>query len=241
MAMVSAICQALSPLGKLAPKPLFRDTVYDGAADPFFCWNRDEQKMFLFTPTARHCPDMPALLGHAPLGIAESADRGATWSYRCQANINTAGRYFPTGRPKYSITTASITVSEFCPRISQRLVGTRYIIHMTSKNLWTGRTAPPQLASIASSTPVLSMPTDCGAVYNNEPDERRYLRRSPTCFPGRTWEMSSATSPAKAPRSFNGRAGTGWSWMSAGLASIAHRTAKLGRAKENLLENPAPA
>ena len=31
--------------GKLASKPLFRDPVYDGAADPTVIWNRNEKNV----------------------------------------------------------------------------------------------------------------------------------------------------------------------------------------------------
>ena len=34
--------------GKLAAKPLFRDPVYDGAADPTVIWNKKEKKWFMF-------------------------------------------------------------------------------------------------------------------------------------------------------------------------------------------------
>jgi hypothetical protein len=32
----------------LAAKPLFRDPVYDGAADPTIIWNKKEKKWFMF-------------------------------------------------------------------------------------------------------------------------------------------------------------------------------------------------
>ena len=34
--------------GKMAEKPLFRDSVYHGAADPNVIWNQKEQKWFMF-------------------------------------------------------------------------------------------------------------------------------------------------------------------------------------------------
>jgi len=34
--------------GKLADKPLFRDPVFDGAADPTIIWNKNEKKWFMF-------------------------------------------------------------------------------------------------------------------------------------------------------------------------------------------------
>ena len=34
--------------GKMGEKPLFRDPVYNGAADPTVIWNQKEQKWFMF-------------------------------------------------------------------------------------------------------------------------------------------------------------------------------------------------
>src|SRR3712207_6823729 len=71
--------------GKVAPKPLFRDPIFDGAADPVVVWNRGEKKWFMFYTNRR--ANVPGLRGvswlHATrLGIAESSDGGTTWTYR---------------------------------------------------------------------------------------------------------------------------------------------------------------
>lgn len=81
--------------GKLADKPLYRDPVYDGAADPAIIWNKQEKKWFMFYTNRR--ANAEGLNGvtwvHGTrIGIAESADGGATWKYRDTANIN----YRPT-------------------------------------------------------------------------------------------------------------------------------------------------
>lgn len=77
--------------GKPAPKPLYRDTIYDGAADPVLCWNKHEQKWFMFYTNRRanvkEAKGVSWVHG-TPIGIAESADGGATWTYRCDANID---------------------------------------------------------------------------------------------------------------------------------------------------------
>jgi hypothetical protein len=75
---------AAPPAGKLAPKPLFRDPVYDGAADPTIIYNRAEKKWLMFYTNRRaNVPGLTAVtwVHGTPIGIAESAD-GATWSYR---------------------------------------------------------------------------------------------------------------------------------------------------------------
>lgn len=76
--------------GKIADKPLFRDPVYDGAADPVLCWNEHENSWYMFYTNRR------ANLGGAAgvswvhgtaIGIAESSDGGATWEYLGTASI----------------------------------------------------------------------------------------------------------------------------------------------------------
>ena len=70
--------------GKIAPKPLYRDPVHDGAADPVLVWNRGEKKWFLFYTNRR--ANVPGLSGvewvhGTKIGYAESGDGGATWKY----------------------------------------------------------------------------------------------------------------------------------------------------------------
>jgi hypothetical protein len=87
---LSAAADENPPPGKLASKPLYRDPVYDGAADPVVIWNRGEKKWFMFYTNRR--ANLPGLDGvtwvhGTPIGIAESADGGATWTYRGMAGI----------------------------------------------------------------------------------------------------------------------------------------------------------
>jgi len=77
--------------GKIADKPLFRDPVYDGAADPVLCWSLKEKKWFMFYTNRR--ANMPDAVGVSwvhgtAIGIAESSDGGATWKYRTNAKID---------------------------------------------------------------------------------------------------------------------------------------------------------
>jgi len=71
-------------LGNLANKPVFMDPVYDGAADPVVIWNRKTKKWNMLYTNRR--ANMAGLDGvswvHGTrIGIAESSDGGATWSY----------------------------------------------------------------------------------------------------------------------------------------------------------------
>ncbi len=75
--------------GVLAPKPVFRDPVYDGAADPIVIWNSIEKKWWMFYTNRRatetHLPGVSWVF-KTPIGIAESED-GANWNYVGVANF----------------------------------------------------------------------------------------------------------------------------------------------------------
>lgn len=73
-----------------APKPLYRDPVYDGAADPVVIYNRQQKKWWMFYTNRR--ATMTDTTGVAwvhgtRIGIAESDD-GVVWKYKDTANIN---------------------------------------------------------------------------------------------------------------------------------------------------------
>jgi beta-xylosidase len=77
--------------GKIAAKPLFRDPVHDGAADPSLCFNRRKHNWFMFYTNRR--ADLPNAKGESwvhgtRIGIAESSDNGVTWKYRGTADID---------------------------------------------------------------------------------------------------------------------------------------------------------
>jgi beta-xylosidase len=74
----------------VAPMPLYRDPVYDGAADPSLIWNpRTERWWMFYTNRRANVPDLPGVswVHGTPIGIAESADGGTTWEYVGKAEI----------------------------------------------------------------------------------------------------------------------------------------------------------
>ena len=78
-------------LGKIASKPLFRDPVHDGAADPVLCFNRSEDRWFMFYTNRRANAAEAAgvrWVHGTKIGIAVSSDGGANWKYRATANID---------------------------------------------------------------------------------------------------------------------------------------------------------
>ncbi len=75
---------------KIAPKPLYRDPVNDGASDPTIIYHAADKRWYMFY-TARRA-NVPGLNGVAwvhgsPIGIATSPD-GGSWQYAGVAKIN---------------------------------------------------------------------------------------------------------------------------------------------------------
>jgi hypothetical protein len=78
------------PLGVVAPRPLYRDPVHDGAADPVVVWNRAKQAWWmLYTNRRANVPGLDGVtwVHGTRIGIAESADNGATWKHAGIAEI----------------------------------------------------------------------------------------------------------------------------------------------------------
>ncbi|MBP8910506.1 MAG: family 43 glycosylhydrolase [Phycisphaerae bacterium] len=127
--------------GLVASKPLYRDPVYDGAADPVLVWNRQEAKWWMFYTNRRaNAPGLPGVswVHGTRIGIAESADGGATWKYRGTADL-------PIGGPEDTHWAPDIVVHEgtyhmfltFVPGTHTDWSGQRRIVHLTSPDLVT--------------------------------------------------------------------------------------------------------
>lgn len=125
--------------GKAAPKPLFRDPVYDGAADPVLVWSRGEKKWLMFYTNRR--ANVPGLAGvtwvHGTrIGMAESSDGGASWKYAGTAAID-------YGKPDYTHWAPEIIdhngayhmYLSIVPGIFADWNAGREIVHLTSQDL----------------------------------------------------------------------------------------------------------
>jgi len=67
-----------------APAPLYRDPIYDGAADPVMVYNRSEKNWWMFYTARRaNVPtyDVSAYYG-TRIGAATSSDHGKTWIFK---------------------------------------------------------------------------------------------------------------------------------------------------------------
>jgi hypothetical protein len=178
-----------SGIGRIAAKPLFRDPVYDGAADPVVIWNRHEKKWFMFYTNRRakapqtETPGVTWVHG-TPIGIAESSDGGATWSYRGMAEISYGEKDYTYWAPE--VVEAGGTYHMFLtivPGIFTDWQHPRYIIHLTSADLlkWKYESRLPLGSDRVIDPCVLRKPDGTWRLwYNNERDNKSiYYADSP--------------------------------------------------------------
>jgi hypothetical protein len=127
--------------GKVAPRPLFRDPVYDGAAGPVVIWNDKEKKWFMFYTNRRaKLPskdiDGVSWVHGTRIGIAQSPDGGATWDYRGVAEIHYGKEDFTHWAPE--VVEHNNTYHMFLtvvPGIFSNWQHPREIVHLMSTDL----------------------------------------------------------------------------------------------------------
>jgi hypothetical protein len=179
---------AQKPAGHLAPKPLYRDPVYDGAADPVIIWNKQAKKWWMFY-TNRRATDTAATgvtwVHGTRIGIAESGDGGATWTYRDTANIN----YRP--QPGYTFWAPELIANKgqyhmfltYVPGVFTDWNHPRTIVHLTSPDLlnWRYESTLPLATDKVIDASVLRLPDGTWRLwYNNERDHKStYYADSP--------------------------------------------------------------
>jgi sucrose-6-phosphate hydrolase SacC (GH32 family) len=170
--------QEIDKKGKIAPKPLFRDPVYDGAADPTIIWNQKEKKWFMFYTNRR--ANVDSLKGvtwvHGThIGIAESSDGGAAWQYRGTCNIPspyTETQWAPEIIEYQGLYHMYLT---YVPGIFNNWEHPRHIIHLTSKNLidWKYESTLVLATNRVIDPCVLRLPDGNWRMwYNNESDHK---------------------------------------------------------------------
>lgn len=120
--------------------PLFRDPIYDGAADPTVIWNHAEESWWLlYTNRRANVPCQKLAWVHGTdIGVASSHDQGRSWLYRGTLQ----GLEFEPGRNTFWAPEIlrhddlyHMYVS-YVPGIPFDWTGTRHIVHMTSDDLW---------------------------------------------------------------------------------------------------------
>lgn len=168
----------------IANKPLYRDPVFDGAADPVVIYNPKVKRWWMFYTNLR--ANVPNLSGvtwvhGTPIGIAESADNGATWKYVGDANIKlpeSVGSKTPTFwapdviRGDDGIFYMFLTV---VAGIFENWQYPRTIVQLTSKDLrkWDYVQSLPLASDKVIDAAVLKMPDGMWRLwYNNEKDKK---------------------------------------------------------------------
>ncbi|MFG0252489.1 MAG: glycosyl hydrolase [Phycisphaerales bacterium JB038] len=139
-------------LDRAAPAPLYRDPVFDGAADPTLVWNPWEAEWWMVYTQRRAKLDLPgvAWCHGTEIGVARSTDAGRSWEY-----LGTLPLAAPD--PEYSFWAPDIVRDEagvyhlfvsYVPGMHEDWSGDRYIFRYTSTDLrtWEG----PARLSLAS-------------------------------------------------------------------------------------------
>jgi len=208
----SHISAQSKPVGVLAPKPLYRDPIYDGAADPTIIWNKKEKKWWMFY-TNRRAADKNAVgvtwVHGTRIGIAQSSD-GANWKYVDTANIN----YRPT--PEYTHWAPEVIENSgiyhmyltYVPGIFADWKHPRLIIHLTSTDLLNWKyISTIKLAQDKVIDPcVYKLPDGTWRMwYNNESDHKSiYYADSP--------DLDNWTDKGKAIRDMPGEGPIAFKW-----------------------------
>lgn len=166
-----------------ASRPLFRDPVHDGAADPVVVWNHLTATWWMFYTNRRaNNPALPdiAWVHGTRLGIAESRDGGATWIYRGMARIDLPSSPGPAAEithwaPEIVFNPESATYHMYLtvvPGVFTDWQHPRDLIHLTSPDLetWTYRSTLALTSDRVIDACVLRLPSGRWRLWYN--DER---------------------------------------------------------------------
>lgn len=163
-----------SKKAQTVPKPLYRDPVYDGAADPVVIWNKAEKKWFMFYTNRRANAkglDGVTWVHGTRIGIAESRN-GVDWKYRDTCDIQYRFPYYTHWAPEV-IENKGIyhMYLTYVPGVFADWRHPRDIIHLTSTNLinWKFESKLNLASERCIDACVFKMPTGSWRMYyNNE-------------------------------------------------------------------------
>lgn len=127
----------------LTPAPLFRDPIFDGAADPAICWNPFRRAWWILYTQRRAKLDLPgvAWCHGSEIGVAESRDNGLSWIYLGQLPLSHPDTGYSFWAPDviHDNTGAYHLFVTYVPGAAESHTnwgGPRYIFQYTSRDLW---------------------------------------------------------------------------------------------------------
>lgn len=177
---------------KIADKPLFRDPVFDGAADPVVIWNHDTETWFMvYTNRRANAEGLDGVtwVHGTRIGIAESTDGGASWTYKGISNIPepfNETHWAPDVLEHEGVYHMYLT---YVPGVFENWNHPRNIIHLTSTNLvdWNYESTLELANNKVIDADVIQLPDGTWRMwYNNEVDNKAiYYADSPDLY---TWE-----------------------------------------------------
>ncbi len=167
-------------VGVVAPKPLYRDPVFDGAADPSIIFNKATKSWWMFYTNRRaNVPELTDVswVHGTPIGFAESTD-GANWQYRGTVNfpqnipdttdVELATYWAPAVLEHEGTYHMYLTI---VPGVFEDWNHPRTIVHLTSANLidWSYQSTLPLINNKVIDATVLRLADGTWRLwYNNE-------------------------------------------------------------------------
>ena len=136
-----SLCHGQQPIIDIEniPAPLFRDPIFDGAADPTMIWNDETKEWYIFYTQRRANQELQgvAFCFGTAIGIAASADNGRSWRYVGTANLppqNKGHNTFWAPHVTYDHGVYHLFVT-YIPGVYHYWGGTCGIVHYRSKDL----------------------------------------------------------------------------------------------------------
>lgn len=160
----------------IADKPLYRDPMHDGAANPVIIWNRQAGKWFMYYTNRRaNAPDGEgvAWVHGTRIGIATSDNGGVSWQYldTCDIQYRVTGEYTFWAPEVIEQNRLYHMYLTYVPGIFSDWGHPRWIVHLTSEDgiSWEFQSRLALASEKVLDACVIQMPVGMWRMwYNNE-------------------------------------------------------------------------